>query len=105
MPIGVSILPRLAATVCITTTGTTSFSCPASRSTTSAKGTKVISETSLVTTMLQTNGRKTSTSIIPRLVRVWCSSPLPRNSNSPAFWNPFMTAIREKSIDRVSQSI
>ena len=102
---GVSILPRLAATVCNTTSGTTSQSCPAICSTTSAKGTKVMRDTSLVMTMLQKKGRNTSTNSILRVVSVRRSRQLPSQTKSPAFWKPFITAIRLKSMARVSQSI
>ena len=44
------------------------------RNTTSANGTKVISETSLVTTMLRKNGRNTRTITMPRVVATRRSS-------------------------------
>lgn len=102
---GVSILPRLAATVCSTTRGTTSQSCPAMCSTIRAKGTKVISDTSLVMTMLQKKGRNTRANIILRVVSVRRSRQLPSQTNNPAFWKPFITAIRPNSRARVFQSM
>ena len=65
--------------VCRITVGTISRSHPAMRNTTSANGTKVISETSLVTTMLRKNGRKTRTITMPRVVATrWSSASLSR---------------------------
>ena len=60
---GVSILPRFAASVCNTTVGIINLCNPADLSTMSAKGTKVIRETSLVTTMLRKKGANTSTAM------------------------------------------
>ena len=70
---GVSILPKLAANVCMAIKGTTKVSCRARRSTAMAKGTKVIKDTSLVMTMLQKKGKNTSTAIMDRVVAVRCS--------------------------------
>ena len=79
------MLPRLAAAVCRTAIGTTSFSWPAIFNTAIPKGTKVISETSLVITMLHTKGRKTSTDSMLLVDAVTSSRRLPRDRNIPAF--------------------
>lgn len=60
-PIGISMLPRFAAIVCITTTGMIRCSFSDMESTMIANGTKVISETSFVINILNTNGSNTST--------------------------------------------
>ena len=84
LPIGVSMLPRFAASVCNMTSGTASRRLSESLSTTSANGTKVMSATSLVATMLKKKGRKTSTSIILRVLSALLSSLCARKENSPA---------------------
>ena len=81
---GVSILPKLAANVCMAIKGTTKVSCRARRSTAMAKGTKVIKDTSLVMTMLQKKGKNTSTAIMDRVVAVCCSRFPATYSNSPS---------------------
>ena len=99
------MLPRFAAIVCRITVGTISRSHPAMRNTTSANGTKVISETSLVTTMLRKNGRNTRTITMPRVVATrWSSASLSR-AKMPICWYPFITAISENSSASVSQSM
>ena len=102
---GVSMLPRLAATVWSTAMGTSSRSCPARRSTVMPKGMKVMSATSFVMTMLNAKGRNTSSSIMLRVVEARRSSLPARQTNTPASWKPFITAIREKSSASVSQSM
>ena len=84
---GGSILPRLAATVCITITGTRSFrsvSPPMRRSTTMVNGTKVISETSLVMNMLKKkqSPHRISTMELRRFTRL--SSSCARRSKIPS---------------------
>ena len=74
---GVSMLPRLAASVCRTTRGTASSSCWASFRTASPKGTKVMSDTSLVMAMLQKKGRNTNTSTMRRVEPARRSRALP----------------------------
>ena len=61
---GVSVLPILAAIVCIITSGTARCSCFAIRRTVRPNGTNVISETSLVITILNKNGSPTKTNSI-----------------------------------------
>ena len=64
MPMGVSILPRFAAMVCIQTTGIRReqrTSAPRRLRTTNVKGTKVSRETSLVMNMLPKKHSPTST--------------------------------------------
>lgn len=81
---GVSMLPRLAASVCRTTVGMTSLSSPADFNTMRANGTKVMSDTSLVTTMLKKKGANTSTAIILRELSALFKSLLARKEKSPA---------------------
>ena len=102
---GVSMLPRFAATVWSTTSGTMSRSCLAMRSDTSPKGTKVMSATSFVTIMLPTKGRPTSTASSARVPCARRSSAFARQMKSPACWKPFITAMSEKSRASVSQSM
>ena len=71
------MLPRLAAMVCRATTGTALCSSPARESTSRAKGTKVMRETSLVTSMLKKKGRKISTHSSCRVVAVRAKSSPP----------------------------
>ena len=101
---GVAILPRLAAMVCITTTGMTRWVCPARESTSRAKGTKVMRATSLVTAMLTKKGSRMSTPSSCRVVWVRSSMARPRRKNSPCRCRPAITAIRENSIPRVCTS-
>ena len=66
MPMGVSILPRFAAMVCIQTIGIRRerrTSTPRRLRTTNVKGTKVSRETSLVMNMLPQKHSPTSTSV------------------------------------------
>ena len=101
---GVAMLPRLAAMVCITTTGTTRWVWPARASTSRAKGTKVMRATSLVTAMLTKKGSRMSTPSSCRVVWVRSSMARPRRKNRPCRWSPPITAMRAKSIPRVCRS-
>ena len=71
----------------------------------SAKGTNVMSDTSFVTAMLKKKGRNTSTTAICRVERVRRSSAPPSHRKTPAFCSPRTTAIRQKSMASVSQSM
>ena len=83
LPMGVSMLPRLAAKVCITTRGTTCRPCPAIRSTNSPKGTKVSSATSLVTTILSPKGEEHQHPLAGHGAATRRSNPLARHRETP----------------------
>ena len=102
---GVVMLPRLAAMVWSATTGISRSSLSASRSTSRAKGTKVMSATSLVTAILVKKGRKTRAASSCRVVAVRTSRASPSRRNTPRRCSPAMTAIRANSSIRVFQSI
>ena len=55
--------------------------------------------------MLSTKGRNTSTNSMVRVVLTRPSRRLPRLTNTPACWNPFITAIKLNSSAKVSQSM
>ena len=104
LPMGVSMLPRLAPMVCMHTTGRISFcraSGPRLSSTTKAKGTKVSSETSLVMNMLPKKHSPTSTSTSCRVPPVRASRARPIRSNTPCCRSPAITVIREKRMASV----
>ena len=98
MPIGVNMLPRFAAIVCITTTNIISSLRPAIFNVRIANGTNVISETSFVINILQKKHKNTNT--ISNCLRFFVF--LKRNeataSNTPSAENPPMTVIRQNSI-------
>ena len=104
---GVSILPRFAAMVCKTTTGITSCrlaSGPIMFRTISVNGTKVISATSFVTSILekkQSNTRiSTSCHALPPLPKsAWAT-----HRNTPLFCSPAMTLIRQNRNASVRKS-
>jgi hypothetical protein len=72
LPTGVAILPRLAATVCITMTGMMFLSQPRPDKRSIVKGTKTRSATSLVTSIEAKNGNKTKVrpSTLPFFMRL-----------------------------------
>ena len=80
---GVAMLPRLAAMVCMTTTGMARTFSPAKARTSRAKGTKVMRATSLVTAMLVKKGRKMRIASSCRVVRVRRSMASPMVRNRP----------------------
>ena len=105
---GVSILPRLAATVCIHTTGTASArqSFGSKRpSTAKVKGTKVSRATSLVISILPKKHSPTSTSTKGNTPPVRPSSACPMRLNTPCPRSPAITVIRENKMASVRKSI
>ena len=102
------MLPRLAATVCMQTTGRASFcriSGPRLSSTTKVKGTKVKRATSLVMTILPKKHSPTSTPTSCRVPPVKASSARPIRSNTPCRRSPAITVISEKRMAMVRQSM
>ena len=89
LPKGSSMLPRLAATVCITTTGRIALPSPARPRTRMVNGTKVISATSLVMNMEQKNGRRTR--IRQRDLRLRLPARR-RAATAPKRWHSLMPA-------------
>ncbi len=105
---GVSILPRLAAMVCITTRGSKSLalcSSPVIPSTVKVKGTKVISATSLVISMLEKKHRSVSRSTRLRGPSTLPRSPQAMRRNTPIFCSPAITHIRQNRTARVRTSM
>ena len=88
-PNGSSMLPRLAATVCSTTTGRMLLPSPAMPSTRMVKGTKVIRATSLVMNIEQKNGR--STRIRQSILRLRLPASR-RAATAPKRWHSLMPA-------------
>ena len=108
LPMGVSILPKFAAIVCNTTTGTASFrtaSSPDRRSTVNVKGTKVINATSFVINMLKKKHSNTRISVSAITLWVCCNNILATLRNMPSFCNPAITVIRQNKIASVRKSI
>ena len=70
-----------------------------------ANGTKVISATSFVISILKKKGRKTNTSKSCLVSPVLDSSLLPTALKMPSFWKPAMTAIKLNSSSSVFQSM
>lgn len=95
------MLPRLAAMVCRTTTGISLSSRRIIFSSSMAKGTKVISATSLVMNMLEKKHRRTrSISSCRRLcMRIRRLSPI--WWKNPMAWSPAMVAMRQNKSPRV----
>ncbi len=105
---GVSMLPRLAAMVCMATRGRASLClCSPSvmASTVKVKGTKVISATSLVISMLEKKLSSKSTSTRPREPFTFPKSLLAIHPNTPIFCNPAMTLIKQNRIASVRTSM
>lgn len=108
MPMGVSILPRLAAMVCMHTTGMVSarrVSGARPLSTTKVKGTKVSRETSLVMIMLPKKHSPTRTSTSCKVLPVRANSARPIRSKTPCRRSPAMMVIRENRIASVRRSM
>ena len=97
LPMGVSMLPRFAAMVCSTTTGISSFCCPAMVSTITAKGTNVINATSLVMSMLPKKHSAVSKRHSSPVFRIFPRNRSPRYRNSPISCRPAITSIRQNS--------
>ena len=104
-PNGMDMLPRMAATVCRTTTGTIRSLLFAILRTSIANGTKVSSATSLVMNMAQKNGSSTSrrqstlTLLSPPRMR-WA-----RILNTLHFLRPATTAMKQNRMHRVRTSM
>ena len=64
--------------VCSTTVGTSKRSWPAIRSTMMLNGTNVMSDTSFVISMLNTNGRKINTKSVARVEDTFFNKLLPK---------------------------
>ena len=102
---GVAMLPRLAATVCNTTTGMARSFRPQRSRARRAKGTKVIRATSLVMIMLVKKHSSTSVSASWRLLWTLPKSLSVSRSNSPARWNPRTSSISENNSPSTRRSI
>ena len=98
---GVAMLPRLAAMVSSTTTFRTRSSSPIMRNTRMVKGTKVMSVTSLVITMLHPKHRSTMVTESLRRLPALFNRDCPRKSNTPRLLNPATMIIRLNSRARV----
>ena len=101
---GVTMLPRLAARVSSTTVRITSRSRPPVISS-SVKGTRVISATSLVATMARKKHTAVSAAASPRRVRMRLATARPIRSNTPQRRKPATTVISVKSISSVVASM
>ena len=101
---GVTMLPRFAARVSSTTVRITSRSRPPAISS-SVKGTRVISATSLVATMARKKHTAVSAAASPRWVRMRLATTRPIMSNTPQRRRPATTVISVKSISSVVVSI
>ena len=106
LPIGVSIEPQFAATVCNTTVSMMYFpETPSERSNVIANGTNVMSDTSFVTNMLKKKQRNTSTPQRPRTVFTFAQSTLPSVTNTPHRRKPATTVIKLNKSASVFQSM
>ena len=103
-PTGVVMLPRLAASVWQTTTGTIRSLRFTIRSSSRANGTKVIKDTSLVISMLEKKHRRirSCSSCLSEWIRSSSNSPSCRKK--PMFWRPVVAVIRPKSRISVCRS-
>ena len=105
MPSGVRALPRFAATVCNTMTGTASLPVPVCSVSNSVNGTKVISATSLVISIAAKKQTPISTAASVRVFLTFCSSHAITRSKSPACPSAATTSISESSSASTRQSI
>ena len=105
LPTGSSILPRLAATVCSTTTKASRSCRPVRHRISTVKGTKVMSATSLVMSMAEK--KHSSTNIISnwRVVRASLSNRSPKVRNSPRRRQAAITPISANSSPNVCRSM
>ena len=103
-PIGVSILPRLAANVSMTITKI-SFFRPVWARVSMVNGIKTIKATSLVTNIEETNTMFTNKMEKYFTLLVLASILLDKKSNIPSFLKPAVTTIRQNKIARTDQSI
>ena len=99
------MLPKLAATVIITTVKHVRRSDPSGRSASKARGTKVTSATSLVMSMLEKNASKESTRLSLRGERATASRYRHTAVNTPRRVSPAMMTMRLNSIPIVRRSI
>src|SRR5574344_235831 len=98
--------PQLAATVCRMTVSMTYFpETPSDTSKVIAKGTKVISDTSLVTNMLSTKQSNTRTPQSERTDFTFLQSKFPSAIKTPRRCNPATTVIRLNKRASVFQSM
>ena len=107
-PIGVNILPRFAASVCIMITRSIHFLLNFSSilcMIVIVNGTNVISATSFVITMDKKKQRKTRTNATPATVLVRASSFSASRSKNPSFRKPATTVIRQNKTASVRKSI
>ena len=105
LPIGVNMLPRLAAIV-ISVTVPQSLSVKLIISKIiMPKGTKVISETSLVINMLLMKHKNISVNTMPRLVFTLINMRLPINCKKFCSRRPSIISIRQNSMMSVLKSI
>ncbi len=102
---GVSMLPRLAASVSRTSVCTRAFSLPViCRNTSSVNGTRVISVTSFVRNMLNPKHSRTSRRAMSRSEVTFRKRTSVRTRNVPAMRSPATTAIRENRRPSTRQS-
>ena len=99
------MLPRLAAMVSRTITGIRNFFCSAMDRTSMVNGTKVISATSLVISMLKKKHRKMKSADSIRRECTWVKSMVPSRVKTPMEENPRTTAIRENKRASTRKSI
>ena len=99
------MLPKLAATVIITTVKHVRRSDPSGRSASKARGTKVTSATSLVMSMLEKNARRVSARLSLRGERATASSRWHATANTPRRVSPAMMTMRLNSIPIVRRSM
>lgn len=104
-PTGVAILPRLAATVWSTMTGISRSSRPMACIMSIAKGTKVMRETSFVTSMDVKNGSSTSISVTRRRLPRPVSIRWAMTAKRPQPFRPSTTAIRQNSRQSTRRSM
>ena len=99
------MLPRLAAMVWSTTRGARYSVRPISPSTRTANGTKVMSATSLVTTMDTKKGSSTRARLTRRIRRSPASNRWASTAKTPHSCSPATTAIRQNRRVSTRQSI
>ena len=92
---GVAILPKLAAMVSSTTIFSTVCTLPPIRSTRSVNGTKVISATSLVITILLKKQSTTMTAENLRIPPAFSRRKCPSMAKIPSDWKPATMIIRQ----------
>lgn len=96
--------PRLAPTVCITSTGIARSLLSTESRTRTANGTKVISDTSLVMAIERTVGSRTSTAHTPLMPCIRSSIVRARRSKIPVDLMPATHAMKQNRMQRVLTS-